>query len=89
MSYKISEARICRSCSNLVTGDLRCPLCDKPTAAHPDQKDIEGYCQHCTDKFAAQDLTVVTWDEDPYWQDEEGDLHLICEGCREREEGGL
>jgi len=79
---KISEARICRDCSNLVTADLKCPLCEKLTADHPDQKVTEGYCQICTDKFPSEKLSVVSWNEDAYAQIEEGDLFLICDHCR-------
>lgn len=89
MSIKIYEARICKGCENLVTGDAICPLCGKPTEEHHDRADVNGYCQHCGNEFASSQLEVVTWDEDPYWQTEDGDLNLICLQCNKDEEEDL
>lgn len=76
------DARRCRSCSNLVTTDAQCPLCDKPTKPHPEAKEKDGYCQGCAEgPFPLETLHLVTWNEDPYVQTEDGDLYYLCPKC--------
>ena len=73
------DARICRSCSNLVTTDATCPLCDKPTKPNPFRDEKEGYCQRCAGgPFPTDQLHLVTWNENPHWQLDDGDLNTIC-----------
>lgn len=83
MSAKVHphQARICRDCSNLVTIDAQCPLCDEKTEQHPEREEI-GYCQGCAGgPFPIDKLHLVTWNEDPYVQDEDGDLYFLCPRC--------
>lgn len=76
---RIKDARICRDCTNLITADLTCPLCDEPTEPHPDREKPEGYCQECAEgPFKADKLRVVTWNENPYAQMDDGDLNTVC-----------
>ncbi len=86
----ITAARICRkNCNNLITDDGKCPLCQHPTERSEHADDKEGYCQECADgPFPANELHVITWNEDPYLQFEDGDLSTVCLKCyakRQRE----
>lgn len=81
----INFARICRDCDNLVTTMPNCPLCDKPTVPHPDRNEKESWCQGCAGGlFAASTMHLVTWNENPYVQDD-GDLYLLCPECLNQE----
>ena len=43
----------------------------------------EEYCIACAKgPFPAETMHLVTWNEDPYSQIEEGDLICICPQCR-------
>jgi len=80
-------ARICRDCSNLVTTDASCPLCSAQTTEHPEREEI-GYCQECADgPFPIHTLHLVTWNEDPYVQTDDGDLYCRCQKCHAELEG--
>lgn len=76
------DARICKACENLVTTDLRCPLCDAVTKPHPESKEATQYCCACGNgPLPAKDMHLVTWNEDPYTQTEDGDLICHCGVC--------
>lgn len=84
MSEKVNPklARRCRPCTNLVTLELHCPLCFKPTTAHPEARERVGYCQGCADgPFPLEEMHLVTWHENPYAQTEDGDLYYLCPKC--------
>lgn len=84
ISQRVSPASAgrCRSCSNLVTIDATCPLCAKATTPHPEAKEKEGYCQGCAEgPFPLDVLHLVTWNENPYVQIEDGDLYYLCPKC--------
>ncbi len=86
-TIKIPDARLCKDCGNLVTADALCPLCSKPTTAHPDCDEKEGFCYACAEgPFPAENLHVVTYNENPYLQIEEGDLILRCAQCQDEQE---
>ena len=77
------DARICRSCTNLVTTDAKCPLCEQSTKPHPKAKLKECYCQGCAGgPFPIETLHLITWNDDPYSQTEDGDLYFLCPKCR-------
>lgn len=79
-------ARVCPSCSSLVTTAEKCPLCRQATLPHPDRNITEDYCIACGEgPFPADKLHVKTWDEDPYSQTEDGDLATLCERCHKEE----
>lgn len=81
-----TDARVCKDCTNLVTTDATCPLCNKPTEPHPDRNQREGYCMRCGDgPTAATSMHLITWNEDPYMQLDDGDLILSCRACVEKE----
>lgn len=88
---KPSTVRQCYDCSNLNTTALNCPLCHRPTMSHTDSDDPEHYCIDCAGgPFPADTMHVLTWEEDPYTQIEDGDLMCICPLChakRIRDEG--
>lgn len=49
----------------------------------------EGYCVECAEgPFPVEQLAVITWEEDPYVQTEDGDLVTICEVCRREDDRG-
>lgn len=84
------DARICRDCTNLVTTDATCPLCNEPTALHPERETKEGYCMRCGDgPTAATEMHLITWNEDPYLQIDDGDLILSCRDCHAEAEDEL
>lgn len=87
MSEKMTNprtARICEACSNLVTIAERCPLCDGATAEHRQRGQAQGYCLDCADgPFPLEEMHLVTWEEDPYTQGDDGDLSCVCAECRE------
>lgn len=86
-AVKPSDARICSECENLVTTDMTCPLCNRPTTEHPFRDEAEGYCMHCAEgPFPTESMHLVTWHEDPYFQDDDGDLNLMCEKCQQEQE---
>jgi hypothetical protein len=76
-------ARMCVSCSYLVTTDATCPLCSKPTKPHPEAKEESGYCQGCAEgPLKLESLHLVTWNEDPYVQIEDPEnLYYLCVKC--------
>lgn len=77
------SARICRSCTNLVTTDETCPLCNKPTKPHPQRNQKDHYCVGCAKgPFTADLVHLVTWNADPYSQTDDGDLNCLCGSCR-------
>lgn len=81
------DARICRDCSNLVTTDASCPLCDQPTLQHPDSEQREHYCVDCADgPFRSETLHLVTWNENAYLQTDDGDLSCLCAECHKARE---
>ncbi len=85
-----SAARICKDCANLVTTDATCPLCNKPTATHSESETKEGYCMRCgVGPTAATEMHLITWNEDPYMQIDDGDLILSCRACVEEAEDEL
>ena len=80
-----SGARLCPECSNLVTVAEKCPLCSGPTMPNPHAAEKEGYCMYCAEgPFPLDDLHLVTFEEDPYFQMEDGDINCICRDCKER-----
>lgn len=82
----ISSARLCRDCTCLVTTKASCPLCGQPTEEHHESKEVEGFCLGCAEgPFPACDLHVVTWEEDPYVQIDDGGLYYLCNPCRAAE----
>lgn len=54
---------------------------------HADAGDPTAYCQGCAEgPFPIAVMHLVTWNEDPYWQTDDGDLTCVCSKCRlERE----
>lgn len=82
MTCEIKDARICRKCS-LVTVDQVCDLCGKRTAPHPDSAspDAAQYCVDCAGEFAASEIVVRTWKDDPYQQLDDGTLITVCLNC--------
>lgn len=86
---KISEARFCEH-SSLVTKAQECPLCDRATIVHPHsnpQDDLyPRYCIHCAEEFPSDDLRVITFEHNPYEQDEDGGLCCICFACLREED---
>jgi Zn finger protein HypA/HybF involved in hydrogenase expression len=82
-----TAARICEDCTNLVTTDETCPLCDVPTKPHPEAEEAYGYCQGCAKgPFHLGTMHLVTWNEDPYVQTEDGDLYYLCPKCHAEKE---
>lgn len=78
----MNPVRCCRLCSNLVTTDTACPLCGRPTKSHPEAKEKFSYCQGCSyGPFPIETMRLVTWNEDPYVQTEDGDLYYLCLKC--------
>lgn len=86
----LRSARICVSCDNLVTTDSECPLCNTPTEVNPHipkDKSESCYCTYCGNgPFKEARMHLVTWNEDPYTQMEDGDLTLKCNDCRKEED---
>ncbi len=84
----IASARICRDCTNLVTTDETCPLCNKSTEPHPDREKKEDWCAECAGGlFQTSAMHLITWNEDATMQIEDGDLMMICDDCRDEKEG--
>lgn len=86
------QARIAWCCQNLVTTAAQCPLCSHATHEHKEANDPHGYCCECAKQWVAEELHLVTWEEDPYLQTEDGDLITLCPRCHAkklREEGAL
>lgn len=83
---KITDARICCACSNLVTTDTDCPLCAEPTDPHPQRSETGDYCVDCGEFFPVGTLHLVTWNEDSSVQIEDGELITLCGACREARE---
>lgn len=77
------------NCNNLITTDEKCPSCGESTEPSEHRGETEGYCQDCGGgPFPASNLHLLTWNEDPYLQFEDGDLSTVCRKChakRERE----
>lgn len=44
------------------------------------------YCIHCAEEFPSDDLRVITFEHNPYEQDEDGGLHCICLACLREED---
>jgi len=81
----MKNARICEHCGNLVTLKIECPLCNLPTEKHPDADEDEGYCVRCGDHYPAKRLTLITWEQNPYIQSNDGDLYTECDKCLAKE----
>lgn len=79
-------ARLCPECNNLITTDAACPLCDAATLPAPKAIGMtESYCQGCGGgPFPVAQLHLLTWNEDPYLQFEDGDLACICGPCQKQ-----
>jgi len=76
-------ARLCEECTNLVTTDTTCPLCNAPTVEHPERGEKERYCSKCGEgPFPLEIMHLITWNEDPYMQLEDGDLICECPKCK-------
>jgi hypothetical protein len=80
-----TEAKLCDACK-LVTAKEDCPLCGRGTREHPASEETEGYCLYCSEPFQAVDLVVITWEHDPYFQMDDGDMATACRECFERED---
>jgi len=85
---KMKDCRLCQECS-LVTVAAVCPLCDAKTIKHPEANNgaCTRYCGDCAEEFPLSGVVVVTWDDDPFSQIDDGSLLTICRECSdEREE---
>lgn len=81
-----ADARICRDCTNLVTVDEKCPLCQVSTEPHPQRHDPEHYCIACAKgPFQIAQLHLVTWNEDATMQCDDGDLSCKCLKCHAKD----
>ena len=80
-----TAARICVDCDNLVSSAETCPLCNSATDPHPDSRDEYFYCMECGDQSPASECQVATYEDDPYLQDDEGDLWTVCPKCIKKE----
>lgn len=83
-------ARLCGDCNNLVTTENQCPSCQKPTIVNPFTEGLsQSYCVDCADgPIEIEQMHLVTWDEDPHTQFDDGDIVTVCKQChqiRERE----
>lgn len=93
---KPSQARICENEDHhirpIVTAAATCPHCGEATDEHPEAHDAEQYCVECGGgPFPSDQCHVITDDEDPYMQIDDGDLICVCQKCkakRDKEEAG-
>lgn len=84
---EVPHARLCPSCK-CVTKLEKCFRCDTPTIPHPELSE-QGprYCLHCADEFPVEQLWVITFEHNPYEQDEDGGINTICVKCLAKEDG--
>ena len=84
---KPETVNICHDCGGLVTVNPKCPLCMEATEPHEDRGMVESYCTMCGEgPLPVADIHVVTWEEDPYRQCDDGTLITICAECKKSEE---
>lgn len=81
-----SQARICDGTFHsrpIVTVEAICTHCGAETSEHPEAKDEDHYCVECGDgPFPTEQCHVVTDEEDPYIQIDDGDLITVCLSCK-------
>lgn len=83
---ELQHARFCQACE-CVTKLEQCFLCDSPTIPHPELSEAgPRYCLHCADEFPVDQLRVITFEHNPYEQDEDGGINTICLKCLAKED---